>query len=90
MTGTRAAPDKSPRVANTEEVNRRAEISNYDIVAHWFGLAADRLGLADDLRAVLQSSYREVQVQVPVKLSDGRIHVYSGFRVQHNGARGPY
>ncbi len=90
MTGTRAAPDKSPRVANTEEVTRRAEISNYDIVAHWFGLAADRLGLADDLRAVLQSSYREVQVQVPVKLSDGRIHVYSGFRVQHNGARGPY
>ena len=72
MTGTRAAPDKSPRVANTEEVTRRAEISNYDIVAHWFGLAADRLGLADDLRAVLQSSYREVQVQVPVKLSDGR------------------
>ncbi len=69
---------------------RRAEISNYDIVAHWFGLAADRLGLADDLRAVLQSSYREVQVQVPVKLSDGRIHVYPGFRVQHNGARGPY
>jgi glutamate dehydrogenase (NAD(P)+) len=39
---------------------------------------------------VLRSSYREVQVQVPVKLGDGRIHVFSGFRVQHNGARGPY
>src|SRR6058998_2168992 len=68
----------------------RAEISNYDIVDHWFGLAADRMGLRDDIRAVMRSSYREVRVQVPVKLSDGKIHVYSGFRVQHNGARGPY
>ena len=40
---------------------------------------------------MLRSSYREVQVQIPVKLQeDGKIHVYSGFRVQHNGARGPY
>jgi glutamate dehydrogenase (NAD(P)+) len=31
-----------------------------------------------------------VQVQVPVKLQDGKIHVFSGYRVQHNGARGPY
>src|SRR3954452_23712149 len=68
----------------------RAEISNYDIVDHWFGLAADRMGLRDDIRAVMRSSYREVRVQVPVKLSDGEIHVFSGFRVQHNGARGPY
>src|SRR3954462_4504390 len=68
----------------------RAEISNYDIVDHWFGLAADRMGLRDDIRAVMRSSYREVQVQVPVRLSDGQIHVFSGFRVQHNGARGPY
>jgi glutamate dehydrogenase (NAD(P)+) len=68
----------------------RAEISNYDIVNHWFDEACDRLALADDVRAVLRSSYREVQVQVPVMLSDGRIHTYSGYRVQHNGARGPY
>jgi glutamate dehydrogenase (NAD(P)+) len=39
---------------------------------------------------VLRTSYREVQVQVPVRLSDGQIHVYTGYRVQHNGARGPY
>jgi glutamate dehydrogenase (NAD(P)+) len=68
----------------------RAEISNYDIVNHWFDRACDRIGLEDDVRAVLRSSYREVRVQVPVRLSDGRIHVYSGYRVQHNGARGPY
>jgi glutamate dehydrogenase (NAD(P)+) len=66
------------------------ELSNYDIVNHWFDLAADRMELRDDLRAVMRSSYREVQVQIPVTLADGDIHVFTGFRVQHNGARGPY
>jgi glutamate dehydrogenase (NAD(P)+) len=68
----------------------RAEVSNYEIVNHWFDLACDRLGMADDVRAVLRSSYREVQVQIPIRLGDGRIHVFTGYRVQHNGARGPY
>jgi glutamate dehydrogenase (NAD(P)+) len=67
-----------------------AEVSNYDIVNHWFDLAADRMELRDDIRAVMRSSYREVQVQIPVRLGDGKIHVFTGFRVQHNGARGPY
>src|SRR3954447_10308436 len=69
---------------------RRAEISNYDIVRHWFHAAADLLGLDDDIRAVMLSAYREVQVQIPVRLADGKVHVYAGYRVQHNGARGPY
>jgi glutamate dehydrogenase (NAD(P)+) len=67
-----------------------AEVSNYEIVNHWFDLAADRMGLRDDIREVMRSSYREVQVQIPVMLGDGKIHVFNGFRVQHNGARGPY
>jgi glutamate dehydrogenase (NAD(P)+) len=83
-------PDRSPRVANREQRSQPAEVSNYEIVSHYFTTAADRLGLEDDVRAVMSSSYREVQVQVPVRQADGRIHVYSGYRVQHNGARGPY
>ncbi len=82
--------DKSPREANREETGGRAEVSNFEIVDHWFTLAADRLEIPEDVRAVLSSSYREVQVQIPVSLSDGKTHVYSGYRVQHNGARGPY
>src|SRR5919199_1437598 len=81
-------PDKSPRVANRP--SRPAEMSNFEIVTHYFDMAADRLGLEDDVRAVLRSNYREVQVQVPIRQADGRIYVYSGYRVQHNGARGPY
>ena len=68
----------------------KPEVSNYDIVNHWFDVAADRMELRDDIREVMRSSYREVKVQIPVMLADGKIHVFSGFRVQHNGARGPY
>src|SRR3954453_11612586 len=81
--------DQSQRTTETPK-DQPAEVSNWDIVNHYFNIAADRIGLRDDVAAVMRSSYREVQVQVPVTLSDGRIHVFSGFRVQHNGARGPY
>ena len=74
----------------TRKSQGRPEVSNYEIVNHWFDLAADRMELRDDIREVMRSSYREVQVQVPVTLADGKIHVFKGFRVQHNGARGPY
>jgi len=68
----------------------RAEVSNLDIVRHYFDLAAERTQLRDDLREVFWSPYREVSVQIPVKQADGDVHVYSGYRIQHNGARGPY
>lgn len=82
--------DLSPRVANRAAFAKPAEISSYEIVNHFFSIAAERLGLDEDLAAVLRSSYREVQVQVPIRRKDGKIHVYSGYRVQHNGARGPF
>jgi glutamate dehydrogenase (NAD(P)+) len=39
---------------------------------------------------VLRTTYREIRVQVPVRMDDGTLQVYTGYRVQHNGARGPY
>ncbi len=68
----------------------RAEVSNYEAVNHHFRAAVERLGLPDDVAEVLRSPYREVSVQIPIEQADGRIHLYSGYRVQHNGARGPY
>jgi glutamate dehydrogenase (NAD(P)+) len=82
--------DKSPRMANRAPKTGAAEMTNFEIVSHYFDLAADHLGMEPDLRAVLRSAYREVQVQIPVRCLDGKIHVFSGYRVQHNGARGPY
>jgi glutamate dehydrogenase (NAD(P)+) len=81
--------DKSP-TTDVPKPTQPAEISNYEIVTHHFAAAAEALELPEDVAAVFRSSYREVQVQIPIKQSDGKIHVYSGYRVQHNGARGPY
>src|SRR4051794_31259578 len=84
------APDQSPREQNKEDGPDLAEVSNWEIVTHYFDDAAGRIGIDDDIAAVLKSSYREVQVQIPIVRDDGRLQVFSGYRVQHNGARGPY
>ena len=54
-----------------------------------FDAAAEHLGLDPDLRAVLRVPQRELTVNFPVKLDDGSVRVFSGYRVQHNVARGP-
>ncbi len=51
--------------------------------------AADRLGLDDGIRAVLRKPKRELSVNFPVQMDDGSIRCFSGYRVQHNLARGP-
>src|SRR5436190_14182327 len=79
--GGDGSSDQSPRAANESEQPSRAEVSNYEIVSHYFDDAADRLGIPDDIATVLKTSYREVQVQIPVRMSDGKIHVFSGYRV---------
>ncbi|MGH2956818.1 MAG: Glu/Leu/Phe/Val family dehydrogenase [Solirubrobacterales bacterium] len=76
--------------AGVPKPGQQAETSNLDIVRFYFDRAVERLELPDDLRVVFWEPYREVTVQIPIKLSDGRIHVFSGYRIQHNGARGPY
>lgn len=55
-----------------------------------FQQAAEHLGLSDEMRALLVTPYRELTVQIPVKMDDGRLAVFNGYRIQHNGARGPY
>ena len=54
-----------------------------------FDLAADLLGLEPYMRRLLVAPFRSVSVEVPVRMDDDRIEVFSGYRVQHNGARGP-
>ena len=66
------------------------KLTPFEEVTLFFDQAAERLGLTDGLREMLRRPWRELQVQVPVRMDDGRIEVYNGFRVQHNGARGPY
>ena len=66
------------------------EMSPFEAATYFFHNSADRLALDDDMREVLATSYRELAVQVPVRMDDGTMNIYRGFRIQHNGARGPY
>src|SRR5215831_16060478 len=51
--------------------------------------AAERLGLNEGMRKVLRSPAREIIVHIPIALDDGRLEVFTGYRVQHSIARGP-
>ena len=69
---------------------RAPELNPFEAVNFFFDRAADHVGLEDETRAIFRSSYRELTVQVPVRMDDGHLDVFTGYRVQHNAARGPY
>ncbi|OFW34562.1 MAG: glutamate dehydrogenase [Acidobacteria bacterium RIFCSPLOWO2_12_FULL_60_22] len=59
------------------------------MTSHNFRLAAERLGLDSEMRTLLSTPFRELRVEVPVRLDDGSLKVFLGYRIQHNGVRGP-
>ena len=65
-------------------------LSPSESVNLFFDEAADLVHLKDEFYDVLKTSYREIDVQVPVRMETGDLRVFRGYRVQHNGARGPY
>jgi len=66
------------------------EIGPFEAVTRFFDRAADLIQLSDSSRAALGRSYRELTVQVVVQRDNGMRDVFTGYRIQHNGARGPY
>lgn len=54
-----------------------------------FNTAAGHLGLDEGLREVLRRPDRELTVAIPVVMDDGKLQVFTGYRVQHNFSRGP-
>ncbi|MBZ5563972.1 MAG: glutamate dehydrogenase [Acidobacteriia bacterium] len=60
-----------------------------EIVEYNFQRAADRLALDSEMRTLLSTPFREVRVEVPVRMDDGSLRVFVGYRVQHSGVRGP-
>src|ERR1700680_1364448 len=66
--------------------NERSALS---IAQRQFDATADAIGLDDDVRKVLREVKRELTVHFPVLMDDRRIDMFTGYRVQHNLARGP-
>jgi len=66
------------------------DATGFDQVSFYFNWAASHLDLSDDLRSLLGTPWRELRVSVPVRLDNGHVQTYSGYRIQYNAARGPY
>ncbi|RZJ34820.1 MAG: Glu/Leu/Phe/Val dehydrogenase [Flavobacterium sp.] len=61
-----------------------------EIALGQFNATADAMNLDSDVRQILTMPNNEIMVHFPVKLDDGRIEMFTGYRVQHNNALGPY
>ncbi len=61
----------------------------FQIAQAQFDKSADTLDLPEDIREILRWPLREFHFKIPVRMDDGDIQVFQGFRVQHNDARGP-
>ncbi|HEV2616844.1 MAG TPA: Glu/Leu/Phe/Val dehydrogenase [Candidatus Acidoferrales bacterium] len=79
----KAVPQAIPRIAPREDLNifRISQIQ--------FDIAAEHLKLDAGLRQVLRTPKRVMEVSVPTKMDNGQVKVFTGYRVQHNIARGP-
>jgi glutamate dehydrogenase (NAD(P)+) len=77
------APPMVPRIAPREDLNpfRIAQIQ--------FDMAAEFLKLDPGLRQILRTPKRILEVSIPTKMDNGQVRVLTGYRVQHNVARGP-
>lgn len=62
----------------------------YESVQKQFDKAADIMQLDSNIRKILSTTNTEVIVHFPVKMDDGRVEIFTGYRVQHNNALGPY
>ncbi len=67
----------------------REDLNPYRIAQLQFDIAAEHLKLDPGLRQVLRTPKRIMEVSIPVKMDNGQLKVFTGFRVQHNIARGP-
>ncbi len=65
------------------------EINPWEAQAARFDFAAEKLGLDEGIRKVLSYPTRELIVHIPVNMDNGKLEVFTGFRVQHSIARGP-
>ena len=63
--------------------------SAYDMAIKQFDEASALLGLSDDMASYLKTCKRELSVNFPVRMDDGSVRMFTGYRVQHNLARGP-
>ena len=76
-------PSATPTVTLDQEINP------WEAQSARFDFAARKLNLDEGLWKLLRTPAREIIVHFPVTMDNGQIEIFTGFRVQHNIARGP-
>jgi glutamate dehydrogenase len=61
----------------------------YEAAQAQFDAVAEKVGLDESTRELLRQPMREYHFTIPVKMDDGTVKIFKGYRVQHNDARGP-
>src|SRR5271154_4708690 len=73
----------------TKSVSLEQELNPTEAQTARFDLAAQKLNLDEGIWKVLRYPTRELIVHIPVAMDNGKLEVFTGFRVQHSIARGP-
>lgn len=81
---------KRAEQVSVEHIPKPVKTSVYDNVTKQFNKAADLMKLDRNIRKILATTMNEIVVHFPVKMEDGRIEIFTGYRVQHNNAQGPF
>lgn len=85
MSATVTSPPVAP-----DSVVEHPKVTAYEIATGNFDRAADLIGLSPEWRTLIRTPFREMKVEVPLHRADGSMVIFEGFRIQHNGARGPF
>src|SRR5499426_1846258 len=68
---------------------RELDTPTFRLAVAQFDEAADLMGLASNLRERLKYPQRSLVVSLPILMDDGRVEMFTGYRVQHDSSRGP-
>jgi glutamate dehydrogenase (NAD(P)+) len=91
MTISSALPEEvTMKTLTKEKIKTAKRPSLYDNVTRQFNKAADIMELDPDIRKILVTTTNEITVHFPVRMDDGHIETFTGYRVQHNNVMGPF
>ena len=84
------SPADIERTLGVRKIAKRKKPSIYDNVTKQFNKAADAMNLDPNIRKILSTTTNEIIVHFPVRMDNGRVEMFTGYRVQHNNALGPF
>jgi len=81
---------EQPTKPRDRDTTRERALLPFLLAQRQFDAAADQMGLDVDVRRILSRPMNELVVHFPVRMDDGHVEMFTGYRVQHNNALGPF